>query len=604
MAINEEAWNDIIILMNNSFWGRNSSFDTLIRDLKNEVNEFINAIENNDTINSIEEIADVMMISLCILYKMSSSKNQNPIDKIMEAIDDKLKRRFHHLFEGEMQVEGKAEQEIWHNAKNIENIINYMFCDNITCQFCGMIGRNNIIIKNKKYICKECGKEIKKSKKSTLFYNRKNRRKYIDQISNAILEYAKGNYASPEIFELDNNYVFGLFCEDILKSQLTIRNYFINYICEKYKLEKKVVDSFCNISLQIYDKKVEEKVDLLSKYCTEVSEGNFEYLNSLTNRENIKMKNKLRDVKMDVEKRIEKVIKYNARSWNNQLVHKYLLKYNKGGKNRILECMTIIHYQNERINDLTIELSNMYNCVVGCRFCASSALPETICFLDGLDYVRQLNTCLTESGINPDEFENFYVSFAGIGEPSVAYKSIADAMVIIRDMFPQVKFNIATFGFNMKCFDYWRVMELPIRTLQIPFYSSEIETLKYIVENLPSAYDFQSVVKNALSYKNSKKECRVKINYLVMKDINDTPQELENLCKYLEEFKNDIVIKVSYLNYTKPGEENNFYSPGIEKLDKIKKKLDKQGFNCYIFGTEINTELGCGQLAQNHISFK
>lgn len=598
MNINQEVWNVIKILMENSFWGSNSSNVSLINDLNNEVDEFIQGFKNNDIINSIEEAADVMMILFCILYKINGAGGEISIDGIMEAIIKKLKRRFQHLYEGK-EMEEKQENEIWKCAKQIENLRNYMFCDNLECEYCGKMGADNIKIESQKFFCRGCGRQIKISKKTVLFYNKKNRKKYVQVVINSILEYVQGNSMAPEILKTDNLKIFNSFCNDILNSKYNLREYFINYVCEKFKIHKEEVSKFCNVVLKNYNR---IEVDELFEYCVKINEGNYNILQCLTNKEIIKMKNRLSNLTMDVEKRIEKVIEYNAHNWNNQLVHKYLLKYRKDEVDRIIECMTIIHYQDETIRDLTVELSNMYNCVVGCSFCASGALPETTCFLDALDYVRQLNTCLKESGVDPNEFENFYVSFAGIGEPSVVYKTIAEGMVMIRDLYPKVKFNIATFGFNIECFDYWSAFGLPIRTLQIPFYSDKVEMLKYIVKNLPETYSFETIVKKAINYKNKWPDCRVKINYIAMSGINDSDVDIKRMCNCLEQFKEQIVVKISYLNYTKPGEENNIKSSGSERLSEIKKFLDMKQFNCYIFGTDINTELGCGQLAQNHIS--
>lgn len=84
--------------------------------------------------------------------------------------------------------------------------------------------------------------------------------------------------------------------------------------------------------------------------------------------------------------------------------------------------------------------------------------------------------------------------------------------------------------------------------------------------------------------------------------MNDSDEDINNMINYLSKYKNDIIIKISFLNYTKKCKENNLLSPNIEDMLKIQKTLKSAGFNCYLFGTKNNTELGCGQLVQNHIS--
>lgn len=597
MNINEEVWDVIRILMKDSFWGKNSSNDSLIKNLSNEMEEFIQGCKNNDIENSIEEAADVIMIMLCILYKINGECNEFLLDEVMNAIIEKLKRRYQHLYEGR-KMEEDMEKETWKNVKRVEDIVNFMFCDNLSCRCYGIIGGDNIKAVEGEFLCSACSKTIKISPKTVLFYNKKYRKKYIHEVIESILEYVKGNSAAPLTLKTDSLDVFNYFYKDILKSKYKLKEIFIRYVCEKYKLSRDDVSRFCDVIIENHDIETDE----LSDYCYKIDNGDYDVLQLLSDKERIKMINSLKSITMDVEKHIEKVIQYRARNWNNQLVHKYLLNYKKDGIDRIIECMTIIHYKDEDVRDLTIELSNMYNCNVGCRFCASAALPETTCFLEAMDYVRQLNTCLKESGVNPNEFENFYISFAGIGEPSVVYKTIAEGMIMIRDIYPKVKFNIATFGFNVNCFSYWGTLKLPIRTLQIPFYSDNEKKLKYIVRNLPALYDFETIVSKALEYKNKYADCRVKINYIAMKDINDSDEDIMRMCMCLKKYKQQIVVKISYLNYTQPGEENNILPSGSERLDEIKSYLESEGFSCYIFGTAFNTELGCGQLAQNHIS--
>lgn len=597
MNINKNVWEDIKTLMEQSFWGRNSSTKSLINDLNNEVKEFKLGCIKNDVENSMEEAADVMMIMFCLLYRIKGSNEEISIDQIVENISAKLQSRYRHLYVKNEILEEEEEKNVWSSAKSIENVINYMFCDNNSCKFCGKIGGNNIKAADNKFFCKCCNKQIFVSKKNLLFYNRPNRKKYIQLIIDSIINYAKGDDAALEILRIDNLDVYNSLYNDILMDD-NLKSYFVEYICEKYQLKELDVQKYFSVVIEGYIITTNEVL----KYFQEITKGNYNYMRHLPNGEAIKLMNKIKYLTMDVEKRIEKVIKYEARNWNNQLVYKYLLNYAQDGKNRIIECMTIIHYQDEKIRDLTIELSNMYNCVVGCRFCASGALPEKTFFLEAIDYVKQLNTCIRESGVNPNEFDNFYVSFAGIGEPSAVYKEIADGMIMIKDLFPKVEFNIATFGFDIDCFDYWNKLDLPIRTLQIPFYSSKSEQLKFIVKNLPSSYKFETVIDKALEYKKFHESCRIKVNYIAMKDINDQDEEINNLCACLMKYKSQITIRISYLNYTKPGEKNNIIASNSERLAEIKKIIEQKGFDCYVFGTNVNTELGCGQLAQNHIS--
>lgn len=300
-----------------------------------------------------------------------------------------------------------------------------------------------------------------------------------------------------------------------------------------------------------------------------------------------------------VVSKISKRIDFTSRSWNSEKIDRYLLQYDE---KRIIECMTIIHLKDNKPVDITVELSNMYNCIVGCRFCASGSLPEHAFFLTAEDYMKQVETCLQASNENPDDFLNFYIAFTGIGEPSLVKENIAKGIEIIRAKYNNVKVVIATTGFDNTCFEYWANMNLPIRTLQLPYYAGDIKMLKYIIKNLPDNYDLLDNIRKAIKYKNNHEICRVKINFVVMENINSSNEEINKMLNVLSEFKRDIIIKVSYLNYTKKCEENNLYSPNETRMLEILELIKSKGFDCYLFGTKANTELGCGQLVQNYIS--
>ena len=301
----------------------------------------------------------------------------------------------------------------------------------------------------------------------------------------------------------------------------------------------------------------------------------------------------------EIVEKISKLIDYNSRSWNKERIDRYLLKYDS---ERIIECMTIVHMKDTIPVDLTIEISNMYNCVVGCRFCASGSLPETNIFLTAEDYMKQVETCLKYSNENPNNYPNFYIAFTGIGEPSIVKEQIAKGINIIKKKYSNVQVNIATTAFDNTCFDYWDSMNLPIRTLQLPYYSCDYNKLKYIIQNLPTNYDLTENIAKAIKYKKNHVNCRVKVNFVVINDINSSKDDVFKMLNYLSKFKNDIIIKISFLNYTKKCQENNLSSPNDDRMLEIVNQVKSEGFECYLFGTKNNTELGCGQLVQNYIS--
>lgn len=147
---------------------------------------------------------------------------------------------------------------------------------------------------------------------------------------------------------------------------------------------------------------------------------------------------------------------------------------------------------------------------------------------------------------------------------------------MIGKKYDNVQINIATSGFDSSCFEYWNNKDLPIRTLQLPYYSCDLEKLSYIIKNLPKNYSLIENIRKTIKCKNSHSICRVKVNFVVIKGINDSDEDIDKMINYLLEFKDDVIIKVSFLNYTKKCYENNLFSPNYKNMLKI---LNKQGLN-------------------------
>lgn len=601
MSANEEMWDSIEILMQQSFWGKHSSVDSLLRNLRDEVEEFVQACRSNDASNAKEEVADILMLLLCTLYRILDEQTCPP-DEIANRVSQKLRWRYRYLYTGIDPKDSETELSWWSDAKKIEHKINLMFCENSECAGYGKAGIENFRYLNGQYVCMLCGRATVPSKNNTLFYRYRNADSYMKRICESVVEYTHGNMDAVSILA-DGGAPGGPNAFMALYKQLqnnSSKQNITEYVQRKYKIPQAIVLRYLR---EVEELGVKMKIEsLLERYYNCIQQGNYSAKEQFSYSEWQEVIEQADQLTFDLVKSIERPIHFNARSWDNQVVHKYLLPYPDKSSQSVIECMTLLHYSGAQVRDLTVELSNMYNCIVGCRFCASGALPGKVQYLEALDYVKQLNTCLMQSGVVPADFEHFYVSFAGIGEPSVLYQDVAAGMVMMRDLHPNVQFNIATIGYQKECFAYWNALDLPIRTLQIPLYHSEFDKLKGIVSGIPSGYSLPEVIREAVGYQQQHPMCRIKINYIPMQGVNDSDEEVGGFIRMLEPFKENISVKISFLNYTRPADENDFVTPGRERLEEIMTMFTCHGFIAYVFGSENNSTLGCGQLAQDCIS--
>ena len=100
-----------------------------------------------------------------------------------------------------------------------------------------------------------------------------------------------------------------------------------------------------------------------------------------------------------------------------------------------------------------------------------------------------------------------------------------------------------------------------------------------------------SLAKKLAQFNNIKK---VKINYILVKGINDHKSDLEYL---IQRFKDSsVILKISYLNKTRNSAKFGLKRGSLKTAEVFKKELAKNGIDSFIFGSFKNIGLSCGQL--------
>ncbi|MDD5116280.1 MAG: MazG nucleotide pyrophosphohydrolase domain-containing protein [Candidatus Omnitrophica bacterium] len=78
-------------------WDRQQTHKSLIRDLREEVDEFVSAVKKNNYRNMQEELGDIL---LHVMFNAQIAKKQGKFDieKVIAGLINKLKRRHPHVF--------------------------------------------------------------------------------------------------------------------------------------------------------------------------------------------------------------------------------------------------------------------------------------------------------------------------------------------------------------------------------------------------------------------------------------------------------------------------------------------------------------------------
>ncbi len=82
----------------------------------------------------------------------------------------------------------------------------------------------------------------------------------------------------------------------------------------------------------------------------------------------------------------------------------------------------------------------------------------------------------------------------------------------------------------------------------------------------------------------------------MIKDVNNSLEDFDNFKSNLIEIKDKIVVRISKLNETKTTKMNNLYPDEIEVMEQFKNILTEAKIKSYIFYSEKNDNLNCGQL--------
>ncbi|PID75738.1 MAG: nucleotide pyrophosphohydrolase [Deltaproteobacteria bacterium] len=80
-------------------WDKKQTPHSLVKYLRLEVDELIEAIQKSDTVNTCEEIGDVLFI-LLMLTEIHRHQGDFTLKDVVREVNDKLIRRHPHVFKG------------------------------------------------------------------------------------------------------------------------------------------------------------------------------------------------------------------------------------------------------------------------------------------------------------------------------------------------------------------------------------------------------------------------------------------------------------------------------------------------------------------------
>lgn len=263
---------------------------------------------------------------------------------------------------------------------------------------------------------------------------------------------------------------------------------------------------------------------------------------------------------------IKNTIKYSLNLQDGSVIETVLIKADK----RVTQCV-----------------SSQVGCTLGCRFCATAQMGY-IRSLTPAEYVEQILFLCSELGSRPTN-----LVFMGMGEPLLNTENLIRTIKIITDDrgldFGLRKITVSTAGILTELEVLLR--EFPNLGIAISLNAPNDQLREKL---MPIGKEFS--VTDIFKFLNKKKNLfkrRPTLEYILIKDINDSDSMAEDLLTYT----NKVKCKINLIPFN-PFEECDFQRPSRERIEKFREIL-MTGPNAVTLresaGSDINA--ACGQLA-------
>lgn len=254
-----------------------------------------------------------------------------------------------------------------------------------------------------------------------------------------------------------------------------------------------------------------------------------------------------------------------------------------------------VHHDDE--DHGTICVSTQIGCNVGCKFCNASTNEKLVCNLEAIEIAEEVLRTIEkiESMDTADNPDKYHISYMGVGEPMYNLLNVLKSKRMLMDKFyvNADEYAISTSGHVPgieKLIDVREDLDLHI--------SLHATTNKIRQKLIPKnkTYPIDQILNSALRYGLISNK-RIKVNYILIENLNDSESDARALVKLLN--PDYCFIILSHLNKS---EITKLKDAPKEKFDMFKDILEINGFN-YIesHSKGIDIEGGCGQMRSNYL---
>lgn len=255
---------------------------------------------------------------------------------------------------------------------------------------------------------------------------------------------------------------------------------------------------------------------------------------------------------------------------------KYLFKLVDGN---YIESVLIL--ENKR---KTVCLSSQVGCGLDCKFCQTAKMG----FIRNLSVGEIVDQILF---ISKDISENITnVVYMGMGEPLLNYDNVIKSAIIINDKnglnIGARKITLSTSGIVPAIYKLADLKYQFKLAISLNFAFNEMRTMLMPINK---KYDLNSLIK-AMKYYNSITNKKITIEYVLMRNINDSETDAKQLVKILK----NIHCKINLIPFNE--NETEFMRPTKENIMKFYKLINNKIDSTIRWSKGDDENAACGQL--------
>ena len=278
---------------------------------------------------------------------------------------------------------------------------------------------------------------------------------------------------------------------------------------------------------------------------------------------------------------------YSGSNWNQENTEKLIYKDNSCK----YEVGYFEHYLDGEFVKSVIELPVSYGCPAKCKYCASSKIVASnplsdMQMLKLFEDVYKLKSLETKDIV--------LLSLTGIGDLFFNTENVLKFLKLL-EKYNNIQVTLSSSFWNTRLLS--DVVELKdyihIRCIQYTYVSCDSQINEKLIPFYKS-FDSESQLDNFLEFTRAHSEFRFRINYIVIKDINDSKKCIDNFINKIE--GTNLIVRISKLNETNATKSNQLKSVPNNKLNEIRDYMRSKNLNCYAFYSHKNDNMNCGQL--------